>query len=253
MASYYLAGEQRGLDVARLTADMHMRRLWGEHELTGRRLYLSIWNLAEVWDATKDVRYEHELRDRVARMLALQRDQADSLVMERYGYTNVYASHGLAKYLSMTGDPAVRSALVRHARAVRDMPPMNHVMESYLSSIHSLVLGYRLTGDLSFVEEMRRRLAPLRVDALPRPIDDRWTQAELFGALERAAHFPDDPNRFRPNASNQGTTAPPPRRPIWSFTNGMRVFGWTTAYTVPWAIQLINEIEDGGWRIEDRH
>jgi len=253
MASYYLAGEQRGLDVARMTADMHLRRLWGEHELTGRRLYLSIWNLSEVWDATKDVRYKRELDDRVARMLALQRDQADSLVMERYGYTNVYASHGLAKYLSMTGDPAVRNALVRHARAVRDMPPLNHVMESYLSSIHSLTLGYRLTGDLSFVEEMKRRLEPLRVDVLPRPIDAQWTQAELFKALEAADHFPEDPNRFRPNASNQGTTAPPTRRPIWSFTNGLRVFGWTTAFTVPWAIDLLNTIEDGGSRIEDRN
>ncbi|MCR4376176.1 MAG: hypothetical protein NUW22_15145, partial [Acidobacteria bacterium] len=113
MASYYLAGEQRGLDVARLTADMHLRELWGEHELTGRRLYLSVWNLAEVFDATKDPRYLEALQDRVGRMLALQRDQADSLVLERYGYTNVYASHGLAKYLSMTGDPAVRAALVR--------------------------------------------------------------------------------------------------------------------------------------------
>ena len=243
MASYYLAGEQRGLDVARLTADMHLRRLWGEHELTGRRLYLSIWNLAEVWDATKDVRYERELDDRVGRMLALQRDQADSLVLERYGYTNVYASHGLAKYLSMTGAPAVRSALIRHARAVRDMPPLNHVMESYLSSIHSLALGYRLTGDRSFANEMVRRLDPLKVGPLPRPIDSRWTQSELFSALEQADHFPEDPNRFRPNASNQDTTAPPSRRPIWSFTNGLRVFGWTSAYTVPWAIQVLEEVQ----------
>lgn len=246
MASYYLAADQRALDVARLTADMHLRELWGEHELTGRRLYLSVWNLAEVFDATKDARYLDALQDRVGRMLTLQRDQADSLVMERYGYTNVYASHGLDKYLSMTGDPAVRRALVRHARAVRDMPPLNHWMESYLSSIHSLVLGYRLTGDQSFVTEMRRRLEPLQMDALSRPIDESWTQAGLFAALEKADHFPDDPNRFRPNASNQGTTAPPARRPIWSFTNGLRVFGWTTIYTVPWAIQLLNEIEATG-------
>ena len=252
MASYYLAGEQRGLDVARLTADMHLRRLWGEHELTGRRLYLSVWNLSEVWDATKDVRYERELEDRVARMLALQRDQADSLILERYGYTNVYASHGLSKYLSMTGAPAVRSALVRHARAVRDMPPLNHVMESYLSSIHSLVVGYQLTGDRSFADEMARRLKPLRVDALSRPIDSRWTQSDLFKALEQADHFPEDPNRFRPNASNSGTTAPPTRRPIWSFTNGLRVFGWTSAYTVPWALQVLADLEDRGVRVADR-
>ena len=43
MASYHLAADHRGLDVARQTADMHLRRMWGEHELTGRRLYLAVW------------------------------------------------------------------------------------------------------------------------------------------------------------------------------------------------------------------
>lgn len=241
MASYYLAGEQRGLDVARMTADFHLRRLFGEHELTGRRLYLSVWNLAEVFDATKDPRYARELEDRVGRMLRLQRDQADSLVLDRYGYANVYASHGLARYFDITGDPAVRAALVRHARAVRDMPPLNHWMESLLSSIHSLALGYRFTGDPSFVEEMTRRLAPLEVDALPRPVDDSWTQAALFEALERANHFPADPNRIRPNASNVNVATPPARRPIWAFTNGLRVFGWTTAYNVPYALAILED------------
>ncbi len=130
------------------------------------------------------------------------------------------------------------------------MPPLNHGMESYLSSIHSLALGYRLTGDRSFVDEMTRRLDPLKVDPLPRPIDERWTQQDLFSALERADHFPDDPNRFRPNASNQGTTAPPPRRPIWSFTNGLRVFGWTSAYTVPWAIQILEDVQGPESRVQ---
>jgi hypothetical protein len=241
MAAYYLAGEHRGLDVARLTADMHLRRLWGEHELTGRRLYLSVWNLAEVWDATKDPAYARELGDRVDRMLRLQRDQADSLVIDRYGYTNVYASHGLFKYLTMTGRDDVRRALVRHARAVRDNPPLNHYMESYLSSIHSLVLGYRLTGDASFVEEMQRRLEPLKMDALPRPIDDTWTQGGLFEALERASHLPDDPNRFRPAMSNRGTVMAAPRRPIWAFGNGLRIYGWTTAYTLPYALAVLEE------------
>ena len=242
MASYYLAGEQRGLDVARLTADLHLRRLFGEHELTGRRLYLSVWNLAEVYDATKDPRYARELEDRVARMLRLQRDQYDSLVLDRFGYTNIYASHGLSRYLEITGNADVRSALVRHARAVRDNPPLNHWMESYLSSIHSLTLGYRLPGDLSFVDEMKRRLEPLKVDALPRPIDDTWTQRALFEALEKANHFPLDPNRIRPAAGSTLSANPQPRRPIWAFTNGLRVFGWTSAYTVPYALAVLEEL-----------
>ena len=243
MASYYLTADQRALDVAKLTADMHLRRLWGEHELTGRRLYLSIWNLSEVWDATKDERYAKELEFRVAKMLQLQREQADQLAIERYGYANVYATHGLWKYYTMTESPAVRAALVRNARAVRDIPPLNHMMESYLATIHGLSLGYKLTGDRSFVEEMERRLEPLRTDALPRPIDDSWTRSDLFAALEKGSKLPADPNRLRPNANNEYTAAPPPRRAIWSFTNGLRVFGWTTAFGVPWALATLDEVK----------
>jgi hypothetical protein len=245
MASYYLTGDQRALDVARMTADMHLRRLWGEHELTGRRLYLSIWNLAEVWDATKDPRYEKELDFRVTRMLQLQREQADQLALERYGYANVYATHGLWKYFGMTGRADVRAALVRNARAVRDIPPLNHMMESYLATIHGLSLGYRLTGDTSFTDEMIRRLEPLRTDALVRPIGDDWDRTDLFNALEKSSRLPPDPNRIRPTATNEYTAAPPARRAIWSFTNGLRVFGWTTAYSVPWALEVLNQIEDG--------
>ena len=98
LADYYLAADRRALDVARQTADMHLRRLWGEHELTGRRLYLSVWNLTEVWDATKDPRYGDEATARVARMLRLQFDQGGSLTLDRYGYAQIYASHGLSRY-----------------------------------------------------------------------------------------------------------------------------------------------------------
>ena len=239
MASYYLAADQRALDVARQTADMHLRRLWGEHELTGRRLYLSIWNLAEVWDATKDDRYAQELTYRVSRMLQLQREQADQLAIERYGYANVYATHGLWKYYAMTERADVRAALVRNARAVRDIPPLNHMMESYLATIHGLSVGYRLTGERSFRDEIERRLEPLTVDALPRPIGPDWSTPDLFAALEKASHLPADPNRIRPSAANEYTAAPPSRRAIWSLTNGLRVFGWTTAYGVPWALAAL--------------
>lgn len=239
MASYYLDADNRALDVAKLTADMHLRRLWGEHELTGRRLYLSIWNLAEVWDATKDVRYEKELEFRVAKMLQLQREQADQLALERYGYANVYATHGLWKYYTMTERADVRAALIRNARAIRDIPPLNHMMESYLATIHGLTLGYQLTGDASFRDELLRRLEPLRTNALDRPIGDGWTKTDLFAALEKASRLPADPNRIRPTAGNEYTAAPPSRRAIWSFTNGLRVFGWTTAFGVPWALDVI--------------
>ncbi len=225
LASYYLTGYHRGLDVAIQTAEMYLKRIWGEHDLTGRRLYLSAWNLVEVWDATKDERYERELKERIARMLFWQeREQGGSLVMDRYGYAQNYASHALARYLDLTGDRLVRAALVRHARRVRDVPPLSHRMESYLATIHSLVVGYDLTGEPSFLQELKRRIELLKMDALPRPIDDSWTQRELFAALEKASHLPRDPDG---------------RRPLWSFTHGLRVFGWTHAYGLPYALRVL--------------
>jgi hypothetical protein len=79
------------------------------------------------------------------------------------------------------------------------------------------------------------------MDALPRPIDDTWTQGGLFEALERASHLPDDPNRFRPAMSNRGTAMAAPRRPIWAFGNGLRIYGCTTAYTLPYALAVLEE------------
>jgi hypothetical protein len=79
MASYYLTADP----ACPRRRQAHRRHAppssVGEHELTGRRLSLSIWNLSEVWDATKDERCGKELEFRVAKMLQLQREQADQL------------------------------------------------------------------------------------------------------------------------------------------------------------------------------
>jgi hypothetical protein len=234
MADYYLTGDHRALDVAIQTAEMHLRRLWGAHGVTGRRLYLSVWNLVEVWNATKDPRYAAELQDRIGRMLRLQQEQGGSLVMDRYGYSHVYATHGLDRYLGLTGDPAVRQALVRHARVARDVPSLNHWMESYLSALHPLALGWELTGEESFAEEIRRRLGLLVTDPLPPEPARGWSQGALFEAVEAADHLPPNPGRLRPDFRSRRNP-----RAGWAATNGLRVFGWTHAYGLPWALDVL--------------
>jgi len=225
LADYHLAADHRGLEAAIQTADLHLRRIWGEHGLTGRRLYLSVWNLVEVWDATKDERYERELDERVRRMLYLQeREQGGSLVMDRYGYTHVYAAHGLKRYLDMTGDRKVGSALIRSARRARDVPPNDHTVESLLSSVITLLFGYELSGEPSLLEELTARIEVLRTSALSRPIDSSWTQRQLFEALEQVNQLPE---------------APEQRRAGWSFTNALRVFGWTHAFTLPYVLETL--------------
>ncbi|MFP4229442.1 MAG: hypothetical protein ACLFTE_11540, partial [Salinivenus sp.] len=128
IASYYLDGYHRGLEVAKKTGDYYERRVFGDHGLTGRRLYLSVWNLVELYDATKDPDVRAELDARIDRMLRLQAEQGGNLIIDRYGYTQVYAARGLDKYYQMTGDSAVRDALIEHGRWVRDNPPHNHEM-----------------------------------------------------------------------------------------------------------------------------
>lgn len=241
LADYYLAADHRALDVARLTADLHCRRLWGEHEMTGRRLYLAAWNLVEVWDATKEPRYREELETRVERMLRLQQEDAGSLAIERYAYAQVYATHALGRYLSMTGDARVREALVRHARHVRDVPPLSYWMESLLATLQPLALAYELTGEESFRMALAERVALMRTDPLPRPIDATWTRDALAAALLRTDHLPpappyarrDLPERLRVEAPN------------WSPVHGIRFFGWTHGLSLPWAMAVLHDVEPG--------
>ncbi len=237
VASYYLTGYHRGLDIARLTADSYLRRMWGDHGLTGRRLYLSIWNLSEAWDATKDSRYYDELKDRVALALAYQNgpDQYDNLVIDRYGYSQVYVSHGLYQYYQLTKDPEVKEALIRHARAVRDNPPFNHEYESYFATIHSLVVGYEFTKDESFLNEAIKRSEKLKVDKISKSFTELGTQKEIAEELNKVSHLPEK-GYFDAEVSRWPTN--------WSPTSGLRVFGWTHIYGIPWLLDKIDDVEE---------
>jgi YetA-like protein len=234
IADYHLTGDHRGLEMAIQTGDMHLRTIFGEHDLTGRRLYLSIWNLSEVWNATKDPRYKKELDLRLERLLALQRAQGDSLVVERYGYSHNYVIRGIDRFLSIDDNPTAKrdleSAIIRHARRVRDVPPLNHQMESYLSSLGALVAGYNLTQDPGMLKEMKKRLEILKLDPLGLAITSDTKQADLAAAIEKASHLPSDPLR-------------PKDRALWAATNGLRVFGWTHAFTLPYALKTLEDID----------
>ncbi|HET8866580.1 MAG TPA: hypothetical protein VFM80_12865 [Gracilimonas sp.] len=222
ISSYYLDANHRGLEVAMQTGDYYVKRVFGDHGLRGRRLYLSVWNLAEIYDATKMDVYGDELRDRVNIMLELQDhpDQGGEIVINRYGYSQVYVTNGLRKYVQLTGDEEVKNAMIDHARRLRDVPPYNHDMESYLSSISSLVLGYEYSGEPSFLEEAVDRAQYLKTDELVQEFGSYENQKILAEALEEASNFPKDPGARRP--------------PIWQITNGLRIFGWTSIYNVPY-------------------
>ncbi len=229
--SYYLDANHRGLEVAKETGNFYIRRIFDDYGLTGRRLYLSLWNLAEIYDATKEQKYWDEMEDRVNIMLELQNhpDQGGEIVMNRFGYTQVYVANAMRKYMQFNpDDQRIKDAMMKNARRLRDVPPLNHGMESYLSSISSLLLGYELSGEQSLFDAALDRAQYLRVDKLAQDFDSYENQRILADALEEVSHFPDDPSSFRPEA-------------IWKLTNGLRVFGWTSMYNIPYLIQHLDQ------------
>jgi hypothetical protein len=223
IASYLLTGNHRGLDVAEQTGDLHLRRIWGDHDLRGRRLYLSVWNLSEIYDVNKKEKYFTELNDRVKIMLELQKssDQGGNLVIDRYGYSQIYVSHGLYKYYQMTGDDKIKRALITHIKWQRDNPSVNHQMESLLATLHGLSLGYEFTKDPSYLKEAIKRAQNLVTDKLPLNFNEYKNQKDLSDALEKVSHLPDDKESFR-------------REAIWKITNGLRIFGWTHMFGIPY-------------------
>lgn len=241
LADYYITGDHRALDMAKQTGEMYLRRIFGEHDMTGRRLYLAAWNLAEVWNATKDPRFKRELDERVERMLRLQREQGGSLVVDRYGYSHNYAIRAFQKIRTLLPPKSrataeaetigvsrdlVEKSLIEHARFVRDVVPMNHQMESYLSSLGALVAGYELTKDRSMRAEIQKRLDLMAMMPIATPADP--SQAAWAAAVESATHLPKDPDR-------------PKERALWAVTNGLRVFGWTHAFTLPYALKILED------------
>ena len=217
IASYYLTGDNRSLEIAKMTGDTYIKRIWGEHDLRGRRLYLSVLNLVELYDATKLQKYKVELDERVDLMLALQKEQGGNLILDRFGYSQPYVALGLYKYWQITGRKDVKKALLDHARWVRDVPPLNHEMESYLATINPLLIGYEFSGKQSFLNEAIKRAEVLKVGKLSND-QYKFPNVEAFNeALLEVSNLP----KSRRAITN------------WEINQGLRVFGWTHAYNIP--------------------
>jgi hypothetical protein len=223
IASYYITGDTRALEVAKMTGDTYINRIWGSHGLRGRRLYLSILNLVEIYDATKLKKYKKELDERVQLLLSLQKEQGGNLLLDRFGYSQNYVAQGLYKYWQLTNNDEVKKALIEHARWVKDVPPLNHEMESYLATIYPLLLGYEFTGNKNYLNEAIERSKVLRVDALNYSFTN---QKEYSEALKKVSKLP---------VGQDGD------RTIWKIDNGLRAFGWTHAYNIPYLLYYLNQ------------
>lgn len=220
IASYYLTGDHRALEVAKMTGDTYLKRIWGDHDLRGRRLYLSALNLVELYDATKLEKYKTELDARVKIMLTLQKEQGGNLLLDRFGYSQTYVAQSLYKYQQITGAKHLRKALLDHARWVRDVPPLNHEMESYLATIYPLLLGYEFSGQRSYLDEALARAEVLKVKPLLKEIASYKDVLTLSNDLLDISNMPKSNRRFT----------------NWEVNQGLRVFGWTHAYNIPYLL-----------------
>ena len=225
IASYYLSADHRALEVAKMTGDTYLNRIWGDHDLRGRRLYLSVLNLVELYDATKLDKYKKELDERVSLMLEFQERQGGNLLLDRYGYSQTYVAQGLYKYQQITGDEKVRKALLEHARWVRDVPPLNHEMESYLATIYPLVLGYEISGEKGYLDEALARAEYLKIGELKKSSDEYDNTKEYSADLLEISNLPNSKKKFT----------------NWQTNQGLRVFGWTHAYNIPYLLYAMEQ------------
>ncbi|RIV30438.1 hypothetical protein D2V08_15170 [Flagellimonas lutimaris] len=225
IADYYLSADHRALEVAKMTGDTYIKRIWGDHDLRGRRLYLSVLNLVELYDATKLKKYKDELDERVGLMLEFQERQGGNLILDRYGYSQTYVAQGLYKYQQITGNEEVRKALLKHARWVRKVPPLNHEMESYLATIYPLLLGYEISGEKMYLDEALARAEVLKIGELPKKPDEYESAETYSDDLLEISNLPMSKGRFT----------------NWQTNQGIRVFGWTHAYNIPYLLYWMDK------------
>ncbi len=87
-------------------------------------------------------------------------------------------------------------------------------------------MGYELTGEKSFLDEAVRRAKMMSTREILGPPAEGWTNRSFFDALDRIDPLP----KVSPLPSPPGAR---PHRVNWSFTHGLRIFGWTHAYGLP--------------------
>jgi hypothetical protein len=158
------------------------------------------------------------------------------MVIDRYGYSQNYASHGLSKYRQLFDDREVELAQISHARSLLLNPPLDHEMESYLSSIHALVVGYDLTGDRVFLAEACQRAVNLRTAEMAQPFESYKTQRALVAQMEAVSNLPGRPIGDAVFSAGRG--------PIWNFSGGLRIFGWTHVNGVPYLIDRLQSADE---------
>jgi hypothetical protein len=90
-----------------------------------------------------------------------------------------------------------------------------------------LLIGYEFSGDKGFLEEAKERAKFLKIGELPQLPED-YANAKLYSEdLLKISNLPESKGRFT----------------NWQTNQGLRVFGWTHAYNIPYLLYWLEDQE----------
>ena len=98
-------------------------------------------------------------------------------------------------------------------------------MESYLATIYPLLLGYEFSGDKVFLDEAMDRAELLKVGELPKSSEEYTSSKTYSEDLLSISNLPESKGRFT----------------NWQTNQGIRVFGWTHAYNIPYLLYWMDQ------------
>lgn len=100
-------------------------------------------------------------------------------------------------------------------------------MESYLATIYPLLIGYEFSGDKVFFEEAKNRAELLKVGELEKSSEEYTNTIRYSEDLLDISNLPESKRSFT----------------NWQTNQGLRVFGWTHAYNIPYLLYWMNTEE----------
>jgi hypothetical protein len=94
-----------------------------------------------------------------------------------------------------------------------------------LATIYPLLLGYEFSGERGYLDEALARAEVLKVGVLQKSSEE-YTDAKTYGEdLLKISNLPESKGRFT----------------NWQTNQGLRVFGWTHAYNIPYLLYWMDK------------
>jgi len=196
---YYLTGNRRAYDAARVMADMHMQRIWG---YAAGEYALSMWCINNAWELTGDKRYLDEFKYRLEVIYRLR--LPDGSLPEhldfdkKKGYPEVdgnrgtymdipldYITNAMVEHYYDTGDKKAREIALGIAERIMKDPPVIGTGGQDVDTLRILAFAYEETGQKRFLDRAKTYLKTMETKPLPKwpTSGEEWVKF-TYGLLE---------------------------------------------------------------------